>query len=381
MDDVKETKLRTASEHGIQAPLALLAELSHRCPLQCPYCSNPVQLEKKTGELSTDEWKSVVDQAVEMGMHQIHLSGGEPTVRHDLEDIVEHCSKKGLYTNLITSGVLLNPDRLRKLESLGLEHVQLSFQDTDKENADRIGGYKGGHAKKLEVAGWVRDVDLPLTCNCVVHRQNIDNLENFINMALELDAERVEIAQVQYYGWALKNRAAFIPTPEQLDHATEIVEKARIDLKGKLVIDYVIPDYYAKHPKNCMGGWGRRFLNMNPKGEVLPCHAAETIPHLKFDNVREKSLKWIWENSEAFNLYRGTDWMPEPCKSCDRKEIDWGGCRCQAMALTGDAKNTDPACSISPLHNQIFDMANDEARRAPPEFIYRRYGVRFNSPI
>ena len=191
----------------------------------------------------------------------------------------------------------------------------------------------------------------------------------------------VEIAQVQYYGWALKNRAAFIPTPEQLDHATEIVEQARIDLKGKLVIDYVIPDYYAKHPKNCMGGWGRRFLNMNPKGEVLPCHAAETIPHLKFDNVREKSLKWIWENSEAFNLYRGTDWMPDPCKSCDRKEIDWGGCRCQAMALTGDAKNTDPACSISPLHKEIFAMAAEEARRAPPEFIYRRYGVRFNSPI
>ena len=241
--DIKNNNLKKASEHGIQAPLALLAELSHRCPLQCPYCSNPVQLEKKTGELTTDEWKSVIDQAVEMGMHQIHLSGGEPTVRHDLEDIVEHCSKQGLYTNLITSGVLLNPDRLKKLESLGLEHVQLSFQDTDHENADRIGGFKGGHAKKLEVAKWVRDVELPLTCNCVVHRQNIDNLENFIQMALDLDAERVEIAQVQYYGWALKNRAAFIPTPEQLDHATEIVEKARIDLKGKLVIDYVIPDY------------------------------------------------------------------------------------------------------------------------------------------
>ena len=178
-----------------------------------------------------------------------------------------------------------------------------------------------------------------------------------------------------------KNRAAFIPTPKQLDHATEIVEKARSELKGKLVIDYVIPDYYAKHPKNCMGGWGRRFLNLNPKGDVLPCHAAETISHLKFDNVKEHSLKWIWENSEAFQMYRGTDWMPDPCKSCDRKEIDWGGCRCQAMALTGDAKNTDPACSISPLHKEIFDMAAEEAKNAPPEFIYRKYNVRFNSPI
>ena len=369
---IPTNKYKTIKEQGIEAPLALLAELSHRCPLQCPYCSNPVQLEKKTGELTTDEWRSVIDQAVELGMHQIHLSGGEPTVRHDLEDIVEHCTKTGLYTNLITSGVLLNPDRLNKLEKLGLEHVQLSFQDTDNENADRIGGFKGGHAKKLEVAKWVRDVDLPLTVNCVVHRQNIDNLENFIQMARDLDAERVEIAQVQYYGWALKNRAAFIPTPQQLDHATEIVEKARIDLKGKLVIDYVIPDYYAKHPKNCMGGWGRRFLNLNPKGDVLPCHAAETISHLKFDNVREHSLKWIWENSEAFQMYRGTDWMPDPCKSCDRKEIDWGGCRCQAFALTGNADATDPTCEFSPYRN-VLEKPLSKAGSETPDFIYRKF--------
>ena len=243
---------------------------------------------------------------------------------------------------------------------------------------DRIGGYKGGHNKKLEVSRLVRKVGLPLTVNAVMHRQNLDHLEDFISMAVDLDAQRIEIAQVQYYGWALKNRAAFIPTYEQLERATQMVEKARKQHKGVIEIDYVVPDYYAKRPKNCMGGWGRRFMNVNPSGLVLPCHAAQTLSHLHFDSVEDHSLSWIWEHSEAFCAYRGTDWMAEPCRSCERREIDWGGCRCQAMALTGDAVSTDPACELSPVHDEIFALAAREASEAAPEFIYRRLGVRFN---
>ena len=360
---------------ALEPPLALLAELSHRCPLQCPYCSNPLELERSSKELDTATWLRILDEAAEMGMHQVHLSGGEPTVRKDLEDLVQHADEVGLYSNLITSGVLLDEARLAKLADLGLEHVQVSFQDTESSNADRIGGFKGGHAKKIEVARLIRKIGLPLTVNAVVHRQNIEHVPDFLDLAVELDAERIEIAQVQYYGWALKNRAAFIPTYEQLKHTTEIVLKARDRLKGILVIDYVVPDYYAKRPKTCMGGWGRQFLNINPAGKVLPCHAAESIPGLVFDNVQEHSLAWIWENSEAFNQYRGTKWMPEPCRSCDRAEIDWGGCRCQAYALTGDAGATDPACELSPLHEQTFGLAMREATGEAPEFIYRRIGT------
>ena len=362
-----------------EAPLAILAELSHRCPLSCPYCSNPLDLERSSNELDTDTWKRVFDEAVEMGVHQVHFSGGEPTVRKDLEDLVEHVTKIGLYSNLITSAVLLDEARLNRLAELGLEHVQISFQDSEQANADRIGAFKGGHHKKIEIAGYVRKAGLPLTVNAVMHRQNIDHLEDVIEMAVALDAERLEVAQVQYYGWALKNRAAFIPTYEQLEWATAVVEAARERLKGTLVIDYVIPDYYARRPKVCMGGWGRRFINVNPAGMVLPCHAAETIPSLNFDSVKERSLAWIWENSEAFNRFRGTDWMPEPCQSCDRKEIDWGGCRCQAFALVGDERATDPACELSPHHEEIFGLAQREAEAEPPEFIYRKIGSKFNT--
>ena len=315
-----------------------------------------------------------------IGILQAHFSGGEPTARKDLEDLISHACSLGLYTNLITSAVLLEEKRLKNLYDNGLDHIQISIQDTDPENSNKIAGFSG-HNKKIEVAKIARKIGLPLTINAVMHKQNLHNLSNMIDLAIQLDAERLEVAQVQYYGWALKNQTAFLPSREQLDIATKIVEEARVKYKGILAIDYVVPDYYAKKPKSCMGGWGRQFLNISPAGKVLPCHAAESLDFLYFDNVKDKSLSWIWENSEAFNKFRGTSWMPEPCQSCDRKEIDWGGCRCQAMALTGDAKNTDPACSISPLHNEIFSMAAEEARRAPPEFIYRRYGVRFNSPI
>ncbi len=353
-------------------PYAVLAELTHRCPLQCPYCSNPLELERSSNELETKDWLRVIDQAAEMGILHIHFSGGEPTVRKDLEVLVEGAAKVGLYSNLITSAVLLTRERLKTLQDMGLDHVQVSFQGTTAEISNRVAGYQG-HEKKLQVSRWVRELDMPLTVNAVMHRQNLHQLPDMINMAVELDAERLEVAQVQYYGWALRNRAAFLPTREQLDEATERVEEARSRLKGILVIDYVVPDYYARRPKSCMGGWGRQFLNIAPSGRVLPCHAAESIDGLKFDSVKDKPLDWIWEESAAFNLFRGTDWMPEPCQSCDRREIDWGGCRCQAFALTGNAANVDPACEFSP-HRDVLEMPLKESSSAPPDFIYRRIG-------
>ena len=356
-------------------PYALLAELTHRCPLQCPYCSNPLELERAGNELTTDEWRRVIAEAAEMGVLQIHFSGGEPTARRDLTELVKHATEVGLYSNLITAGVLLDAARLEALVGAGLEHVQLSFQDSEAAGADRIGGYRGGHAKKLEVAKLVRAAGLPLTLNLVVHRQNLPHLEDLLDMAVSLDAQRVEIAHVQYYGWALKNRAALMPSRAQLDEATETVEAARRRLKGVLVIDYVVPDYYARRPKSCMGGWGRQFLNISPSGKVLPCHAAETIVGFTFDSVRARSLADIWRNSEAFNRFRGTDWMPPLCRSCERREIDWGGCRCQAFALTGDAAATDPACALSPDHAALVDLAEVESGSAPPDFVYRRIGA------
>jgi pyrroloquinoline quinone biosynthesis protein E len=325
--------------------------------------------------MRTDEWLRAIREAAEIGCMQVHFSGGEPTVRRDLEELVAGATEAGLYTNLITSGVLLDTERLKALVAAGLEHVQLSFQDSEVEIGDRIGGYPGGHEKKIAVAGLIREAGLPLTANFVVHRQNVHHLEAMLDMAVTIGAHRAEIANVQYYGWALKNRAALMPTRDQLEEMTGIVTAARERLKGVLVIDYVVPDYYAQRPKSCMGGWGRRFLNISPSGKVLPCHAAETITSLNFDNVRQRSLSDIWQNSEAFNRFRGTDWMPEPCRSCDRKEIDWGGCRCQAFAITGDAATTDPACGLSADHENLVAVARDESATAADGFVYRRYGA------
>ena len=352
-------------------PLAILAELTHRCPLQCPYCSNPLALEASSAELSTEAWQGVIEEAAELGALQIHFSGGEPTARRDLEELVSSAAAAGLYSNLITAGVLLSKERLAALAEAGLDHVQLSFQDSEAAGCDRIGGYKGGFEKKLDCARWVNEIGLPLTLNMVVHRQNLENLEEMLALAERFSARRVEIAHVQYYGWAYLNRAALMPTREQLEQATETVEAARERLKGIMVIDYVVPDYYARRPKSCMGGWGRQFLNISPAGKVLPCHAAESITNLTFDRVGEMSLRDIWENSSAFKAYRGTDWMPEPCRSCERKEIDWGGCRCQAFALTGDAGNVDPACAKSPEHEAMQALATAESAKAQRDFTYR----------
>jgi pyrroloquinoline quinone biosynthesis protein E len=359
-----------------RAPIGLLAELTHRCPLQCPYCSNPLELERVNTELTTEEWQKVMRQAAQLGILQIHLSGGEPTVRRDLEEIVKTAADAGLYTNLITAAVLLTRERLVKLKEVGLDHVQISIQDVDAaaENADRIAGYKGGSEKKRIVAGWVRELGFPLTVNAPIHRHNIHSVEAIINYAVELGAGRVEIAHVQYYAWALKNRAALMPTREDFMAAAKVVEKARERLKGVLVIDMVVPDYYAKFPKPCMGGWGRGIINVTPSGRVLPCHAAESIKGLEFDNVRDKPLAEIWLGGAAFQKYRGTSWMKEPCRTCPRREVDYGGCRCQAFALTGDAANTDPACSLSPMHAEWVKVAEVESHVVSPEFVYRRPG-------
>ncbi|TCZ64903.1 pyrroloquinoline quinone biosynthesis protein PqqE [Roseicella aquatilis] len=355
------------------APLALLAELTHRCPLRCPYCSNPVNLTRVAEELDTATWARVFHEAAELGCLQVHLSGGEPTARRDIPDVVRAASEAGLYTNLITSGVLAGGAKLQALVAAGLDHVQLSVQDAEAGSADRIGGTRGGHAKKLDFARQVQEAGLPLTLNAVVHRQNLDRLPQLIDLALALGAGRLEVAHVQYYGWALANRDALLPTLAQLEAATATVEAARRDLKGRLVIDYVVPDYYARRPKSCMGGWGRQFLAVSPAGRVLPCHAAESLPGFDFPNVREVSLRWAWERSEAFARFRGTAWMPAPCQGCEHAERDWGGCRCQAFALTGDAAATDPACALSP-HHHLLDLAVQEAAAATDAFTYREMG-------
>lgn len=362
---------QTRTTYGI--PLAVLAELTHRCPLQCPYCSNPLELEAASAELTTAEWMRVIDELAEIGVLQIHFSGGEPTVRKDLVELVAHATRAGLYSNLITSAVMLSRERLAALSDAGLSHVQISFQGAEPVVADRVGGFRNGHEKKLEAARWTRELGLPLTVNAVMHRQNLHQLGAMIELAVALDADRLEVANVQYYGWALKNRKALIPTRRQLEETTRLVEEARERLAGVLVIDYVIPDYYALRPKQCMGGWGRQFFNIAPSGKVLPCHAAETITGLRFESVRDRPLDWIWHNSEAFNRYRGTDWMPEPCRSCAHKEEDFGGCRCQAFALTGDAGATDPACALSPRHGEIFALAEGEAEADEVRFLYRNF--------
>lgn len=355
---------------SIAAPMSLLAELTHRCPLACVYCSNPLQLERRAAEMGTEGWIKTLDQAAEMGILQVHFSGGEPMARPDLPELIRHARALNLYTNLITSGILLNAKSLSALDEAGLDHIQLSFQDVTNEGAERIGGLKNAQPRKLEAARLIRDLGIPLTLNFVVHRENIARIPDMFTLARELKAQRVEIAHTQYYGWGLKNRAALLPSREQLDDATHFVEVEQA--KGGLAIDYVTPDYHADTPKPCMDGWGRRFINITPSGRVLPCHAAEIIPNVDFPNVENTSLSDIWFDSELFNMFRGTDWMPEPCRACPKREEDWGGCRCQALALTGNAANTDPICTKSPLHHTVED-ALKEARSQTLDLLYRRF--------
>jgi pyrroloquinoline quinone biosynthesis protein E len=355
-------------------PLGMLAELTHRCPLQCPYCSNPIQLHKAAEELTTEEWLRVFEEAAALGVLQVHLSGGEPTLRPDLEQFVARLAHHRIYSNLITAGVTLARDRIFALADHGLDHIQLSVQSVHEPMAEKIGHYKGALAKKRDVAAWVREAGLPLTINAPIHRHNIEETAEFIQFALAVGAERLEVANTQYYGWAAVNRAALMPSYESVIRQAGIVTEARARLKGVLNIDYVTPDYYARYPKPCMGGWAKDALNVTPSGRVLPCHAAESITQLTFETVRAMPLERIWYESESFNAFRGTDWMQEPCQSCERKLVDFGGCRCQAFALTGDARATDPACILSPHHTSMKDTADALSAREAPEFVYRRIG-------
>ena len=352
-------------------PMAMLAELTHRCPLKCPYCSNPMELIKRSGELSTQQWVDVFAQAGALGVLHVHLSGGEPAARTDLPELVTGARAADLYTNLITSGVTLREHVFHDCVERGLDHVQLSIQGADAKTADHVGGFRGGFETKMKVADWVAAAGLPLTVNAVMHRQNLDQLPEMIDLAERLGAHRLEVANTQYHGWAFANRAALMPTDEQVWRSKDQVEAARERLKGKMVIDYVMPDHFATYPKACLGGWGRVGLSIMPDGQVLPCHAAVTIPNLTFDNVKERPLAEIWREGQAFKAYRGDDWMPELCRTCDRKHIDWGGCRCQAMAYLGDAAETDPACHRSPHHALVRDHASKTLEGQDDTFTYR----------
>src|SRR5580658_238741 len=335
-------------------PKALIAELTHRCPLHCVYCSNPLEMQRRSEELPTADWISIFQQAGEMGVLQLHLTGGEPLARTDLAELVKAGRSAKLYINLITSGVGLDESKLNSLIGAGLDHIQLSFQDIEEAPANEFAGTRS-HALKLRMAAMIRERRIGFTLNMVVHRSNLDRLEEMIAFAEQSGAQRVEIAHVQYYGWALKNRAALLPTREQVDKSIEIVEAARSRLGSRLRIDFVLPDYHARYPKPCMGGWGRKMILITPAGDALPCHAARVIPGLEFSSVRDTSLRSIWEDSSAFQAFRGNDWMPEPCAGCERKTIDFGGCRCQAMLLTGDASATDPVCSLAPTHHVVIE--------------------------
>ena len=339
----------SASPPSAWRPFAVLAELTYRCPLHCPYCSNPAPLPGPAGELTTEEWRSVLHAASELGVLQVHFSGGEPLLRPDLDILVRTAREAGLYTNLLTSALGLTPPRAERLRAAGLDHVQISIQADESETADAIAGTTA-HSDKLRAARAVRELELALTLNVVLHRRNIGRVSQLIGLAEELGADRLELAHTQLHGWAFRNAAALLPSLAEVEAASEVVAAARERLGDRLQIAYVLADYYADRPKPCMHGWGSRSLTVNPTGDVLPCPTAGEIPGLTFDNIRTRPLAWIWSESEAFDRFRGTSWMPEPCRTCERREVDFGGCRCQAALFTGDAANTDPVCSLSPHH-------------------------------
>jgi len=331
------------------APFALLAEVTHRCPLHCVYCSNPLELKHEAEELTTDDWLRVLEEAHALGVVQLHLSGGEPLVRQDLEVLVRRAEELGFYTNLITSGVGLSPEKARALAAAGLDSVQVSLQAATSSLSDWIGGRKS-YAEKRAAAEATMVANLSLSMNVVLHRLNLDQLEAVIDTCASWGAERLELANTQYYGWALLNRDRLLPSKSQLAKAEAIYERKKADLKGRMELIWVRPDYHERFPKPCMGGWGQVTVTVAPDGSTLPCPVAGSITTLRFETVRQHELGWIWRESAAFNRFRGFDWMPEPCRTCDRRFEDFGGCRCQAFALTGDAARTDPVCQWAPDH-------------------------------
>ncbi len=339
-------------ENSISNPLALIAELTHRCPLHCVYCSNPLELQARTSELSSEVWSRVFREAAEAGVLQADLTGGEPLARTDIVDLVRAARDAGLYVNLITSGLPLDEAKLEGLVQAGLDHFQLSFQGAREATANDISGTKS-HQHKLRVLQWLKRYRIGLTLNFVIHRRNIDELEEMLAIVEDSGAGCVEFASVQYYGWAFANRDNLLPTRQQLDRCVELLHRAEEQWQGKTRVLFVVPDYYAKFPKPCMGGWGRKLMLITPHGDALPCHAAQVIPGLSFENVKNRGLREIWEQSAAFQKFRGEGWMQEPCKTCDRRGQDFGGCRCQALLLAGDASATDPVCSLAPQRPKV----------------------------
>jgi pyrroloquinoline quinone biosynthesis protein E len=350
-----------------ERPTTLLAELTHRCPLHCPYCSNPLDMIRAEGELGTDDWKRVFSQARALGVLQLGLSGGEPMIRKDLEELAAHARGLGLYTTLVTSGLGLTRARAERLRETGLEHIQISIQDADTATAERIAGVSSVKQKQA-AAAIVKELGFAFTINVVLHRANLDRIGEIIDLAGEMGADRIELANTQYYGWALENRASLMPTREQVARAHATAAEAIRRYKGRMQVLFVLPDYFEQYPKPCYGGWGKLYIVVAPDGKVLPCHGATPITTLSFDNVRDRSLEWIWHQSPAFQAYRGDEWMREPCRGCPRKAVDFGGCRCQAFALTGAAENADPVCVLSPDRHLI-----DQAVATPAETLDYRY--------
>ena len=349
-------------------PLWLLAELTYRCPLQCPYCTNPLELHQHNNELDTASWMDVLTQARALGSVQLGLSGGEPLVRKDLEKIIKHAREIGFYSNLITTGIGLTEERVKNLKECGLDHIQLSIQDKAK-TANAFFANTRALSHKKQVAAWIKDSGYPMVVNIVLHRHNLDHIETLIQSAIEIGADSIELANAQYHGWAFKNRHHLIPTQQQLVTSERIASVYQEKYRGKVDIFYVVPDYHEGSPKPCMCGWGNISLTVSPNGQALPCLSAGILPGLELPNVKNKKLDWIWYESSAFNQYRGEDWMQEPCKSCSMRNVDFGGCRCQAYQLTGDARNADPACKLSPHHDLIKKMLESDGE--PEELMMR----------
>ena len=359
-------------QNNQERPLWLLAELTYRCPLQCPYCSNPVEMAKYKNELTTEDWFRVMQQARKMGATQLGFSGGEPLVRKDLEDLIKEARRLGFYTNLITSGVGMDESRIVAFKEAGLDHIQISFQASNEELNNYIGKSKS-FQHKYEMARLVKKYEYPMVLNIVLHRKNVDQIKDILDMTVDLNADYVELASTQYYGWSRINIDQLLPTREQLKNAELVAREYQEKMKDKMKVIYVIPDYFEDRPKKCMNGWGNIFLTIAPDGSALPCHAAGQLPGLEFPKVTDHDLEWIWDESPDFNKFRGTSWMKEPCKSCDEKHKDLGGCRCQAYMLTGDATNADPVCGKSEFHEKLHNdvdrigkLAGDEKFEAKP---------------
>jgi pyrroloquinoline quinone biosynthesis protein E len=348
---------------AIPRPMALLAELTYRCPLKCPYCSNPLELSRYRRELDTATWQRVLTEAAELGIIQVHFSGGEPLIRRDLADLIRHARQLDLYSNLSTGATLADEAALEGLKEAGLDALQISLLDSRPGGNDRLAGCTS-FEKKLAAIETAQRLKFPITLNVVLHRHNLDRIDEIIELACQRNVERLELAHVQYTGWAFRNRAALLPTRQQVERAAEAVAQARSRLSGRPDIVHVLPDYFQQYPKACLHGWGRVFLTVAPDGAVLPCQTAREIPGLEFPSVQEASLESIWFHAPVFQRFRGTDWMPEPCRSCERREIDFGGCRCQAFLLADDPAATDPVCHLSPLHGKIEQALLEPVRES-----------------